>query len=383
MRHDAFRTGSAVLNVVTFLACSLFASQLNAQDQATVKRASAPTQDNETTSKVVNALGQIHEALVKSGRARPSRPPGNLRALEPRPTVGLVPLTELGQETYKGQQGGLYPGGSNRRPQAHEEAGLRQAKAIRPLDRQGQPSDDGAIVLLSIGMSNTTQEFSTFQRLAKAEPTRNPKLVIVDGAQGGMAANVIVATDSPRGQQFWTTVDQRLRDAGVSPLQVQAAWIKQADIAPRASFPDDAKTLQGELERIVRILHEHYPNLRIAYLSSRIYGGYARTRLNPEPFAYQSGFAVKWLIERQIGGAAELNFDPERGPVQAPWLAWGPYLWADGTRPRSDGLVYESADFAQDGTHPAPNGAREKVAKRLLDFLKTDSTARPWFLKPE
>ncbi|MBX6313478.1 MAG: hypothetical protein IRY99_11265, partial [Isosphaeraceae bacterium] len=135
------------------------------------------------------------------------------------------------------------------------------------------------------------------------------------------------------------------------------------------------------LEKDAQIAKERFPNLRIAYLSSRTYGGYASTPLNPEPYAYQSGFAVKWLIEKQIEGAPELNYDPERGPVKAPWLSWGPYLWADGVKPRADGLSYIRSDFAGDGTHPAPNGAREKVARLLLDFLKTDPTARPWFLK--
>jgi uncharacterized protein (TIGR03437 family) len=37
-------------------------------------------------------------------------------------------------------------------------------------------------------------------------------------------------------------------------------------------------------------------------------------------------------------------------------------------------------DLAADGTHPAATG-RMKVARMLLDFLKTDATARPWFVR--
>src|SRR5262249_18243161 len=58
----------------------------------------------------------------------------------------------------------------------------------------------------------------------------------------------------------------------------------------------------------------------------------------------------------------------------------GPYLWADGLTPRSDGLTYACSDFISDGTHPAPGGARDKVAQMLLTFFKTDTTTRPWFL---
>ena len=63
----------------------------------------------------------------------------------------------------------------------------------------------------------------------------------------------------------------------------------------------------------------------------------------------------------------------------SPWLAWGPYLWANGTNKRDDGLFYERDDLGGDGTHPSATGAR-KVAKQLLEFFKTDATAKSWFV---
>jgi hypothetical protein len=231
-------------------------------------------------------------------------------------------------------------------------------------------------VLLSIGMSNTTQEYSMFKRLADTDRDKNPRLLIVDGAQGGQDASRVA---DPNGM-FWQVVDQRLAQAGATRQQVQAAWLKEAHARPTEPFPADAKRLQTDLQTIVQILKSRFPNLKLVYLSSRTYAGYATTTLNPEPFAYQSGFAVKWLIEDQINGAPDLNFDPARGAVRASWLAWGPYLWADGLNPRSDGLIWECADFADDGTHPSQSG-RMKVARMLLDFFKTDSTTVPWFLR--
>jgi hypothetical protein len=38
---------------------------------------------------------------------------------------------------------------------------------------------------------------------------------------------------------------------------------------------------------------------------------------------------VRWLIRDQIDGRPDLNPDPGKGPVKAPVLLWGPYLWAD------------------------------------------------------
>jgi hypothetical protein len=183
-------------------------------------------------------------------------------------------------------------------------------------------------------------------------------------------------------EQFWTTVDARLAAADVTPNQVQVVWLKEADARPTAAFPNHAEALRAELEQVTRILKERFRNLALCYCSSRIYGGYASTDLNPEPYAYESGFAVKWMIERQINGAMDLNYDAARGEVKSPWLAWGPYLWADGLLSRSDSLSWACSQFADDGTHPAPGTgkARDTVADMLVAFFKTDTTARPWFL---
>lgn len=326
--------------------------------------------------KLREILTQEQMALLRQRVQGASAAP---RQAMPRPdTSKLKPLTELGAELYKGSKGGLYPEG-NTRPAAHEAAGVSLAKQIQPLNAEGKPDSAGRIVLLSIGMSNTTQEFSVFKRIADADARKNPKLTIVDGAQGGMAALQIVnPDDGGTGTRFWATVDQRLKAAGVTRQQVQAAWIKQADIRPTEEFPKHAKKLQAELEQIVHVLRTRFPNLKQAYLSSRTYGGYAVTPLNPDPYAYEGGFAVKWLIERQINGEATLNYDPAKGKVSAPWLSWGPYLWANGTTKRADGFFYEPSDFGGDGTHPSETG-RMKVAKLLLDLFKTDLAAAPWF----
>ena len=58
-------------------------------------------------------------------------------------------------------------------------AGDASAKT-EPLDPDGKPTGDGRIVLLSIGMSNTTMEFSRFKEIADKDPAKSPKLTIVD-----------------------------------------------------------------------------------------------------------------------------------------------------------------------------------------------------------
>ena len=69
---------------------------------------------------------------------------------------------------------------------------------------------------------------------------------------------------------------------------------------------------------------------RTRFLSPRLY----------LPAWEDSAFSVRWLIQEQIKGSAELNSDPKKGKIVAPLLLWGPYLWADGITPRkSDGLT--------------------------------------------
>ncbi len=287
-------------------------------------------------------------------------------------SIGETPISEL-TGTYQGFSGGLYPG-SNLLPAGHQTGGLVLGDQIVPRDASGQPDGGGQIVMISIGMSNTTQEFSRFIPLANADPDKDPRLTIVDTAQGGQDARRIADPNA----QYWQTVLQRLQQAGVTADQVQVAWLKEAVARPTADFPEHAEELRDLLGTIVQIAHDLFPNLRQVYLSSRIYAGYATTTLNPEPFAYESGFSVRWVIERQIQGDPNLNYDPQAGPVEAPWLAWGPYTWADGLTPRADGLIWECSDFEADGTHPGPT-AETKVAEMLLEFFKSDPVARAWF----
>ena len=290
-----------------------------------------------------------------------------------RTSIGAQPLMDL-RDRYKGEAGGLYAGGSNTLPGGHLSAGLSLARAIAPLDASGRSSASGRYAFVSIGMSNTTQEFSTFKSLEDGDPAKHPQLTIVDGAQGGVTASDWAVPSCP----CWSIVDERLAGAGVTPTQVVAAWVKLANANPTEPFPIHADILSAQIIAVLQILKARMPNVRLAYLSSRIYAGYATTALNPEPYAYESGFAVRNVIAAQIGGDPRLNFDIARGSVRAPWLAWGPYLWADGLRPRSDGLTWACGELGPDGTHPSDAG-RRKVADMLISFVKSDATASTWF----
>jgi hypothetical protein len=297
----------------------------------------------------------------------------------PSQNVG-TPLNDLGNQeyirmdgTHTGFFGGLYPGGSNVRPPAHELAGVDFARHIVPRDQNGIPDAAGKIVMIGIGMSNAFQEFNAFLNVANGDTDVNPDLVIVNGAQPGRTAEQWIDPNA----DAWTVVNNRLGNVGLTPEQVQVAWVKNT-LTGGGDFPALAQALQLDFEIIARNLKIHYPNIQIAYFSSRTNSYTYWTGLSPEPNAFETGFSVKWMIEKQINGDASLNYNPVLGPVVAPFLSWGPYLWANGPNPRSDALVWLQSDMVLDCTHPSASG-EAKVAQMMMNFFKHDSTTG-WFL---
>ncbi len=293
-----------------------------------------------------------------------------------------VPLNDMGGNKYispetglTGFSGGLYPNGSNVRPVSHDSKGVEIANQIQPIDQNGQPDPvNGKIGMVSLGMSNTMQEFSRFIEKANADPQVSSQVTIVNGAQGGQASSKWLDLNA----EAWNRLDGYLSVAGITPNQVQVFWVKQAQFG-FGVFPQKAIALQNDLEQIARNIKSRYPNVKIAFYSSRTRAYTYWEGLSPEPDAFETGFAVKWLIEKQIDGDPELNYDPANGAVKAPFLAWSAYLWIDGLTPRSDGMVWTQDDVDFDCTHPSDSG-EEKVGTMLLDFFKSDSISAPWFV---
>ncbi|MBI3450153.1 MAG: hypothetical protein HY049_14715 [Acidobacteria bacterium] len=357
------------------------------------------------------------------------------------PLAGVPPLTDfppgyLYLGTYPGF---LYPG-SNQAPTDHDADGRTLAAGIVPRDRTGAAcgalTADCKIAFLSIGFSNNTIEFcggagiggdpddpaatacplptapvpylqtESFIAQALADPAVNHSaVVLVDGAKGGVTFSDWDPTVSGYGE-YDRVLNQILLPSNLSEAQVQSIWVKDGEAAPTVSLatgtpgnPPEAVLEERSIGNILRAIRLRYPNARQVFISSRIYGGYANTatppnNLNPEPYAYEQGFSIKWLVNSQIqqirGGAPDPNAgDLDYRTLAAPWIAWGPYLWANATTPRSDGLVWENRDFrypystgtgVNECTHPSVH-AEQKVASMLLQFMKT-SPYTAWFLAP-
>ena len=310
-----------------------------------------------------------------------------------------LPLPQLGTDTYRGATGGLYPGGTNEVPEPHLEAALARARRVVPRAPDGSPDPErGLIGVLALGPSPVVHQFAAFERWVDTLSDRNPRLVFINGAQAGQTANLIVEQGDEG--RFWTQVHERVTAAGLTPAQVQVAWLSQlasdfeapdpgqatgpaalrkarlaAVRAGRTAFPADPRRLQTQLQALVSTLGRGYPQVQLCYLSDSPYGGHGEsTKLFFEPRVFEVGFAVKWLIEDQIKGLPTLA--PETGRM--PLLLWGPYLWGPGA---SSGTAarWLPEDFEPDSVgHPSAQGER-KFAAAMLDFLSADATAREWY----
>ena len=366
------------------------------------------------TSEEQAYLERVKQAIRERSAAGAAAPGITPKPITPNTAdwSALIPITDL-TVPYKGEDGGLYGGGRNDPPEAHRTAHLQESLKIRPLDASGAPSADGKIGLITIGFSNTSIESEDFKRTADADPQKSPQVVIVNGAIGGRSA-VMWAWDGadalpaaeqrrldhemdvvqmPKGvrkstgqaKDTWPTLAKRIEAAGLTPPQVQAVWLKQVEANPKplGEFPAHARALQADITAILKIARQHYPNLRVAYLSSRTFGGWSgRESGSPEPYAYESGFGTRWVIQSQIQGDPALNFDPARGEVKAPLVLWGPYLWACGNTARKlDGLTWTLSDVRADQLHPNDAGTKKTTAL-LLNFFKTNEGTCGWFLKP-
>jgi hypothetical protein len=171
---------------------------------------------------------------------------------------------------------------------------------------------------------------------------------------------------------------------------VQVVLYKNANANPTRSltpatvcaidFNVDACIYERFLGRTARFLKTRYVNVKQMFVHSRIYAGYASAKLNPEPFAYEYGFATKWFVNAQIQQSRTGTVDPVAGDLSsdvAPWVAWGSYFWGSGSSPRQDGTTWMPSDYRTDLTHPGPSGVAKVAHIMMLFYFR--SPYSPWF----
>jgi len=305
--------------------------------------------------------------LVLLGAAQPAG------AGEPFDPATLKPFT-AGVPYLEKYETGLYPGGKNEIPDAHRQAGVRVAAAVKPLNAAGEVDEkEGRILALVFGHSNCSMYFSALQAQLRARAAElHPRFEMINAAVGGQQMPQLRQLRGP----VWDKAQRMLERPGYSPKQVQVLFLHTTwhgagnrGGMPPGPFPETMQQMQRDMATVLEHCLEVCPNLRIACLTCdgfRHFTGF-------EPHVWQEAFAFKWLIERQLKGEEGTAFEDREGkPRRLPWLQWGPYIW-DNAWDRS---------YFTDGVHPAPK-ARDIFVRAYWEFLKADPVARPWLLKPQ
>ena len=249
-----------------------------------------------------------------------------------------VALPSLATDTYLGVQGGLYPGGSNFMPPAYQvdvDAAIAQLNA------------DSNINFLCVGMSNLAHTCGEMiERAATADV--NPAVTIGNGGRPGRA---IQAYDGSSPDSVYT----QFKYTNMSPGAVDVVVFFNAWGNPSGSFPTYLAQMTQAVREVYSNIQQAYPNVKLIYFVSREYAPPWAVSLNPNPYAYQDGFAYKHVIEERINDT--LTGVP---------VAWGPYQYDES---------WPDSYFRQpDGVHLSPAGL--DVAGQLwLDFFMTQS----WF----
>jgi len=188
----------------------------------------------------------------------------------------------------------------------------------------GNASASGKIVFVAVGRSTAVDEFTVFMNQAATNSGVNhATLAIVNGAvTGAMPCVWTVVSGPPPCNPTLGNLYDRVRDMVLAPLgltekQVQAAWIEEYNSDPAAEGfqtlcdptvagclnnvgHTEALRYEQQLGNILRAAKTRWPNLQQAFHSSRIYGGFATTNHSSEPYPYEYGFSVKWLVQAQI-----------------------------------------------------------------------------------
>lgn len=255
---------------------------------------------------------------------------------------------------------GLYKNG-NLPPPDHLAKGVELGNRVEKLDTNGIPNTGGKLVIAFVGMSNFNREVARFIKLNTETYGRNRSKTWFNGCRGAWDLRRMV--DSA--DEYWIWFHAGLVKRNISPKQVQVLFLKNSVARQTKSYPDDVAEYIVLLEKQITRVKQELPNLKQIYISSAIYSGYAIAGgPRHEPGAYYEGLAVKEVVDRHVG--------------TLPWIAFGPYLWADGVVPRSDGLTWICPnDYQTDLTHPSDLGTL-KVAKIMLKFMQT-FPATTWF----
>ena len=287
-----------------------------------------------------------------------------------------IALIDMGNRTYLGYTGYLYPNLSNV-PTGHYANDLHDfATSIVPLDASGNVNTrKGKVGFIGVGASTCAILMNALRGITKGNPLTNSKLQMATCTDGGTSLNEIM---DPNNATFWNVVGQKLSQNNLTFSQVEVIYFETDDSVNTNGFPERPLRTKNELEQALRTFKIKFPNIQLVYVLGRTTSFLSpRTKVtNVEPCPYYNGWACKWAIEDQINGVAGTEYKGLN--AVAPMITWGWYEWADGTTiPRSDGFTWQRYETT-DGLHANDIG-KDTLAVRFQNFLLTDQYANIWY----
>ena len=123
-------------------------------------------------------------------------------------SLGLTPLIDMGDATYMGFEGGLYPGGSNAIRVGHQALGMSLLNFVGPLDADGRPNEAGKIGFMGVGVSTTGRDWDAFADLVSGESGINPQATVASGttvSEAGTTTSAEGSTTTITGSPSTTT----------------------------------------------------------------------------------------------------------------------------------------------------------------------------------
>lgn len=297
-----------------------------------------------------------------------------------KPSSGFTPLTDfvLGDK-FNGFTGGLYGNNSNLKPQRYMEDAMIIANEIKPLNVDGQVDPNGKIGFMAVGASNPRTEFNAFLTKIQTDSNINPRVKFINSCIGGQGIQKM----NQANDNYWIQADKLIDSVGLTNKQIQVIWVETDNTANgNTNFPQCAEELADEYYILFKTIKQLYPNVKICYLASRTYAGFATPTAGGvgkgllHPRDYFNGWANRFFIERLVNDLSGYDFIGEHATI--PFVTWGNYSWTDGNLARKDGFAVDcTADFGSDGLHLSALG-EQKIGSLIYEFFKGEETAQAW-----
>jgi hypothetical protein len=249
---------------------------------------------------------------------------------------------------------------------AQDQAAAVAASQVWPRLLDGTPDPGGKVVLLGVGMSNTSNVFNAMLYEINHSGVTPSTLHAIDTTMGGQGAPQWADPNC----ECWTNLDAKLIKKKRSAYQVGAVFVMLTTPFPWQTPEANATRFAAEYASILLQLEARFPNLRVVISAANYFGGYNTTGKTPEPHDYWENRELQGIQDGHTGSAFVGGLTIWTNGVDLrPWPSPAP------PRPWS-GLNLLCED-TNNGVHVSPLG-KPKFGAWVYDTLMLDPATLGW-----